>query len=517
MAVAHMSLTCPLCVVWHGLAIVLLAVRRRCNWTTVFRLLLCLSCVLLGLSAGGDEWVSATRMDELTQRLERAEVSLLELQEQNHWLQQQLVQTPAMLVSGFQNEQGPSPAADKPAKEIPPTEPKKDKKWYEKISLRGYAQFRYNDVTHLEPGSAPPQHAGDSSIAPDQEFLIRRARLILFGDVSDHLYLYFQPDFASTPNAAVDGIQFAQIRDWYGDVYLDKDKIHRLRVGQSKVPYGWENLQSSQNRLYLDRNDAFNSATKNERDLGVFYYWTPQWAQDTFKFISDENLKGSGNYGVFGFGAYNGQGGALREFNDELHLVARLALPLTLSTGQLVEFGLQGYTGRYVVLGSAILPLGTGAATVPLGTRNRPGGENGLLDQRLGWTFVYYPQPLGLQIEHTIGRGPELDATQRAVERGSLHGGYAMLNYRYQSSCHGEFWPFVRWQYYEGGYKSFPNAPASTIDEWNIGLEWQIRKEMELVCEYVITDRTNLQAQATGRSYDQFDGQVLRWQFQVNF
>jgi hypothetical protein len=288
-------------------------------------------------------------------------------------------------------------------------------------------------------------------------------------------------------------------------------------VGQSKIPYGWENLQSSQNRLYLDRNDAFNSAARNERDLGVFYYWTPQWAQETFSFISDEGLKGSGNYGVFGFGAYNGQGGSLREFNDELHLITRLTLPLTLPSGQLVEFGVQAYTGRYVVLGSAISPLGIGPATVPLGTRGNTLSDEGMLDERLGWTYVYYPQPFGIQIEHTIGRGPELNAAQTALERGSLHGGYIMANYRYQTPCHGEFWPFVRWQYYQGGYKNAPNAPSSDIKEWNLGVEWQIRDEFELVCEYLITDRTNLRAQSSGRSYDQFEGQLLRFQFQINY
>lgn len=34
---------------------------------------------------------------------------------------------------------------------------------------------------------------------------------------------------------------------------------------------GFENLQSSQNRLPLDRNDGLNSAVSNERDLGVFF------------------------------------------------------------------------------------------------------------------------------------------------------------------------------------------------------------------------------------------------------
>jgi hypothetical protein len=52
---------------------------------------------------------------------------------------------------------------------------------------------------------------------------------------------------------------------------FDTKKEFRVRVGQSKVPF-FENLQSSQNRLTLDRNDALNSAVANERDL-AFFYW----------------------------------------------------------------------------------------------------------------------------------------------------------------------------------------------------------------------------------------------------
>ncbi|WP_395055838.1 hypothetical protein [Flavobacterium sp.] len=34
-------------------------------------------------------------------------------------------------------------------------------------------------------------------------------------------------------------------------------------MGQSKIPYGFENLQSTQNRLVFDRNDVLNSAVGN--------------------------------------------------------------------------------------------------------------------------------------------------------------------------------------------------------------------------------------------------------------
>jgi len=201
---------------------------------------------------------------------------------------------------------------------------KKEKKWFEKYTIRGYAQVRYNEVISREDPSAPPQYVGDRSVSEDQTFFLRRARLIISGDVSDHMAIYLQPDFASTPDGSTGNIHFAQIRDWYADCFVDKTKVHRFRVGQSKIPYGWENMQSSSNRLVLDRNDALNSALRNERDFGVIYYWTPEPAQEFFTAVNDKGLKGSGNYGVFGLGAYAGQGGSLAEQNDNLHIVSRL-------------------------------------------------------------------------------------------------------------------------------------------------------------------------------------------------
>jgi Phosphate-selective porin O and P len=394
----------------------------------------------------------------------------------------------------------------------------KEKKWFEKYTIRGYAQFRINDVLDETDGLAPAQHVGDSSVGENQTFLIRRARVIISGDVNDHVAIYLQPDFASTPNGSVDSIQFTQIRDWYGDIFLDTDREFRFRVGQSKIPYGWENLQSSSNRLPLDRNDAFNSAAKNERDLGAFFYWTPTYAQDLFKYVVDEGLKGSGNYGVFGMGVYNGQGGSLREQNDTMHFITRLAVPYRSADGQISEFGIQGYTGMYTVLGSAISPLGVGPADRPLGTLEE-GDVDGIVDKRLGATYVYYPQPLGFQAEWTVGRGPGLSEDQTFVTDRALYGGYLMSMYRHQTPCHGDYIPFVRWAYFKGGYKSERNAPFSEIDELEAGLEWQINKYVELVGMYTLTDRTNTRAlsRADTLSYQQFDGELARFQLQVNY
>ena len=392
------------------------------------------------------------------------------------------------------------------------------KAWYERYSLRGYTQFRINESIWESAESAPPHHVGDRSVSPNQNFLIRRARLVLAGDVSERMYIYFQPDFAVTPPGSPDATHFVQLRDWYTDLYIDTDKVYRIRLGQSKVPYGWENLQSSSNRVPLDRNDGFNSAARNERDLGVFFYWTPEFAQDFFKEVLAEGLKGSGNYGVFGIGAYNGQGGSLVEQNDNMHVVARLTWPFTLPNHQHVEIGAQAYTGKYTVLSSPISPLGVGEARRPAGTREE-GNVAGIRDDRVGGTFVWYPQPLGFQAEWNAGRGPSLNDAQDEVIDRALTGGYAMALYRLQGPRGGELFPFVRWAYYQGGYKPERNAPYSQIDEWELGCEWQINPQMEFTGVYTITDRTNTTAisQADVESYRQYEGHILRFQFQINY
>ncbi len=389
---------------------------------------------------------------------------------------------------------------------------KKKKSWFEKYTIRGYAQFRINETLDLQENSAPAYLPGDTSVGDNQSFLLRRARLIISGDVSEHLGIYLQPDFAANIPGVSDQIKYVQIRDWYSDLYLTTDKVNRLRIGQSKIPYGWENMQSSSNRLSLDRNDAFNSAARNERDLGVFYYWTPKPAQDFFKYTVDEGLKGSGNYGIFGIGVYNGQGGSFREQNDNLHLVARLTLPGKLANGQLYEVGIQGYTGDYSVLTSPIAPLGTGSLINPF---SKPGGYS---DERIGWTGVYYPQPIGFQAEWNVGTGPALNAAQNAVEERSVKGGYAQTMYQYKSN-YGVLFPFLRYQYYRGGYKTERNAPYARVDDFEVGVEWQMNSSAELTTVYTFADRTNTstRSQTNALNYGQFVGDILRMQFQFNY
>jgi hypothetical protein len=378
-------------------------------------------------------------------------------------------------------------------------------KWYEKISIRGYAQLRYNRLG--QPNGYLINDQGDKSIGDKQGFFLRRARLIVSGQVHDRVFVYLQSDFAST----VGGTNHAgQMRDWYADLFLTQNKEWRIRAGQSKVPYGFENLQSSQNRLALDRNDALNSAVKDERDIGLFLYYAPTHIRELFRRLVDTGLKGSGDYGMLGLGVYNGQTANQPERNDNKHVIVRAAYPYEFANGQVLEMGVSAYRGMFNVTKAAVVPVGGGAAVTPR-------GDNNILDERAGAYFVLYPQPFGLQAEYTVGRGPELSADRRVIDEGSLYGGYvqAMYNYKCKTYCLQVF-PFVRYQEYYGGKKHEANSPRNRVREMELGVEYQFNRNVELTAMYTFTERTS--ALATGSDpYQSHYGNLIRFQLQWNY
>jgi phosphate-selective porin len=369
---------------------------------------------------------------------------------------------------------------------------KPGKEWYEKISLRGYAQVRYNRLFETNPQLKCEQC--DRSWGENGGFFFRRIRLVFSGNVHERVYIYIQPDFASAPGSNT--LNFAQIRDAYFDLALDKQKEFRLRIGQSKVPYGFENLQSSQNRIPLDRNDALNSAVANERDIGVMFYWAPSHIRERFAYLVSSGLKGSGDYGVVGLGAYNGQTANRPEANNSSHLVARVSYPFQLANGQFIEPGLQAYTGEFVINKSR-------------GTE----GPTQFREYRTAATMVVYPQPFGLQAEYNVGVGPEFDPAKKAVVEKPLHGGYVMASYMMKIG--GQFLiPFARAQYYEGGKKFEIDARRHRVSEQEIGVEWQPFKNFELVAMYTFSDRT---FEDLDNPVNRQRGRLLRLQVQFNY
>src|SRR3546814_11706832 len=88
----------------------------------------------------------------------------------------------------------------------------------------------------------------DSSISDRGGFSLRRARLVLQGDVSDRVSLYLQSDFATAVNNQAGSERregFAQLRDAYADDLLEQGKDFPMRFGHAQVPFGWQQRQPS--------------------------------------------------------------------------------------------------------------------------------------------------------------------------------------------------------------------------------------------------------------------------------
>ncbi len=384
------------------------------------------------------------------------------------------------------------------------SKPKKEH-WYDNIGIRGYVQVRYNGLLSTNDKVSCDQcdkSWGTTSTAVDAKsnngFFIRRARIVFSGQIHPNVYFYIQPDFASSPATGVNN--FAQIRDAYFDLSFDKNKEYRVRIGQSKVPFGFENLQSSQNRLTLDRNDALNSAVANERDLGAFFYWAPSEVRERFAMLVKDGYKGSGDYGVLAFGAYNGQTANKSEGNRNLHVVARASYPFVIGN-QIIEPGIQAYTGKWAFTSE----LSSGVTTAD---------KQYTKDQRLAASFILYPKPFGVQAEYNIGKGPRYNKITNTVDESSLEGGYVTLNYKLDLPKHQYIFPFAKFQYYDGGKKFEKDARSYVVRDYELGIEWQPIKAFELVAEYVIADRT---FEDSALPNNRQKGNLLRLQAQFNF
>jgi phosphate-selective porin len=373
---------------------------------------------------------------------------------------------------------------------------KNEKKWYDNFSIRGYMQVRYNRLFETNENLKCEQC--DRSIGKGGGFIIRRGRIIFSGNIHPRVYFYIQPDFGSSTGTSQN---IFQIRDAYIDVSVDKKNEFRFRIGQSKVPFGFENMQSSQNRLSFDRNDPLNSAVANERDLGMFFYWAPVKTRELFSSFVRDNLKGSGDYGVFGLGVYNGQTANRAEQNDNLHLVARFSYPVAIGK-QFIEPGIQAYTGKYV------LPADLRSPTVKAVSNFE------FTDRRVATSFILYPKPLGILAEYNWGKGPEYNPATDSIEIKNLHGGYITVSLKVEGKKNLVFFPYTRVQQYKGGKKHELDARRYRVKELEAGVEWQLNKNLEITTSYIISSRRFEDSKLRNNLQS---GNFLRLQAQLNF
>ncbi|WP_395737397.1 porin [Prosthecobacter sp.] len=372
-------------------------------------------------------------------------------------------------------------------------------KWYERLKMKGYLQVRADSVIHEDGGQLNIQN---DPFANDQSSIgVRRGRLAFSGDLTNHVYLYFQADLFG----GVNGNGGVQARDYYADVSLDPAREHRVRMGLSKVPYGYATMQSSQNRLALERPEAISTAVEGERDFGVYYMYAPYEIRERFKNLVKMGLRGSGDYGMLTFGAYSGQGINRPDTNGQPHWIARATYPFEFDNGQFLEIGIQGYAGKFNTTTAPIPGVGT-----PV---NGNGGNRGFTDARVAISGVLFPQPFGIETEWNWGKGPVLSNDLKTISTASLSGGYVQANYRHVFANQRELIPFVRWQTYNGGRKFAPNAPRDKVNEVGVGFRFIPYPELELTAMFMHGMRANTNVAPYGNvNYD-----YLGVQAQVNF
>lgn len=381
-------------------------------------------------------------------------------------------------------------------------------KWYERLKLKGYVQTRLYSLLGDDdvPGVNVPN---DPFVSDSQSMGIRRGRLTYSGDLTNHVYLYAQMDFfagVGTTTAGV-GTNAVQARDMYADISLDPAREFRARIGLSKVPYGWVNLQSSQNRLALERPDALNSAVEGERDMGAYLIWAPYEIRERFKNLVKMGLRGSGDYGVLNAGVYNGSGINNNDNNGKMHYIVHAAYPFEFDNGQFFEIGGSFYTGKFSPRPAAI------AGKTP------DVDPNGVRDQRVAVNAILYPQPFGLEAEYTWGQGPQLNQSMTSITSQSLEGGYIQACYRHVFPSQAELIPFVRLQSYDGGRKFATNAPRDRVSEVAFGVRYIPYPELEMTLLYSNGTRTNTtdNPAAAGPRYRDVNVSYIGLQAQLNF
>lgn len=385
-------------------------------------------------------------------------------------------------------------------------------RWWERVRHYGYGQLRYNRLG-MPNGQLRSYH--DKSVGDNQGFFFRRIRYVVTGQMSEHVSVFFQPDFASDIGG---NTHVLSMRDMYGDWYFDKDKVYRVRVGLQRVPCSWDNLQASRVRMAIDRSDPTNSCSPSERDMGVSFMWSPKEAQLRFKRMLDY-MYGPGDYGVFTVMVYNGQGLNKAEANDNKHVALRLGYPFELPGGRLMEVGVQAYRGMFQT-SNGTAPTGTSTTTTLFSlNESRSTAGRDILDERVNFYVYYPPQPWGFIAEYVMGRGPKR-GSDGIVRENALYGGYVQAHYqwKYSDTALANF--YARYQTYHGGIKFTTGAPDGTMQETEIGIAWEPDPQWEITTAYTFTERLNDSemtrgtATAPGQQFNAY-GNLIR--LQVNF
>ena len=159
----------------------------------------------------------------------------------------------------------------------------------EKVKLSGYIQSQFSS---------------DQAADPETDFRVRRARLKIEAPVTDLAALTLQ----------IDAARAVELKDAYVDLGRKTD-LWRFRMGQGKVPFMYEVLESSSARLEPERSALAAALFPGERDIGAWLH---------LKNVLGDEVPGT----TLDLGAMSGNGPSAADNNDSKDLVARLRFVL---------------------------------------------------------------------------------------------------------------------------------------------------------------------------------------------
>ena len=228
--------------------------------------------------------------------------------------------------------------------------------------------------------------------------------------------------------------------------------------------------------------------------------YAPKKVRELYSSLVNDGFKGSGDYGIFSFGGYNGQTANKAENNENMHWCSRVTYPFQIGN-QVIEPSLQMYSGVYTLYKDQ---LTTGVKT----TKN-----SHYKDERYAATFVLYPKPFGIQAEYNVGVGPQYDLTKDSIMTKDLKGGYVTASYLIKFKKHVII-PFIRASTYTGGKKHELDARAYEVNEIEGGVEYQFTKNFELTATWLYSEK--MTSDKVNKNNFQI-GNMLRLQAQMNF
>jgi phosphate-selective porin OprO/OprP len=335
--------------------------------------------------------------------------------------------------------------------------------------------------------------------APNDTFLIRRARPIIEGTVWDKFDYRVMLDFGSNVSVSSANDPFLQ------DAYVTARFLPEFQVqaGKFKEPVSLERLQSGSNLLFVER--SYTAQLAPNRDVGV------QMQGDLF----GSRL----NYAV---GAFNGtaDGGSsdFESADDEKDIAARLfATPFNDSKVEALRglgFGVAGTIGNqegalrsYVSAGQQTMfsynpaNVGTNAVTVVAD------GEH----WRIAPQFYYYFGPFGLFGEYVISNQKVRKNNPNQFGRfqntaWSVSASYFLTG---EENSFKAVTPKHPFKPSEGGWGAFeiaarlqhldvdnaifplfanPGTSATEATTWGVGLNWYLNRNFKLNFNYENTD-----------------------------